>query len=270
MAKTIEKLVGERDKKRQIHEAINKILKLEEDEIRNIGEYHKIFTKLEQARFMAGSRGGSILEHLTDDDLLYIIGIFKQSLPLVNRNIERMEGEVASLSELGGQQIAIQSRMSRNSEEISTKEEQLGAPALEEPGFWDFYKADKAPGIFKSLILAIFSSPESIEAAREKCSAYQQDVETRKGLEVGIQLLRSDNEKQQTRFKSNESEINQKAHIPKALDDLKAQKDSMEENVTVLEEQARSFTSTEQREGIKKVIAKEPREDEDLQFNMDI
>lgn len=262
MGDTIYKLAGDKKVKRKpIEDAINEILKLDDEKIRSIGDLYLPFKMLTTASNKARLQKKSVLEFLTDDNLLYIIAKFKQSLPMVSKNIEKMEEAVKDIEQLKTQKETIEKRMGVISQ-IKPEEPTI---IPKEPGTWAVFITDKNPGFLKSIFL-FFVPQASINEAQKICEDHDEYLRVTDKIEA----LTSENNRLQERLDSKEIEIQQKEQMKSELEELKGHKTILENNVEILENNANSITSVEARHEVEQTIAKERIQDEDMQFSMDL
>ena len=117
---------------RGMSKAIAEILSLDEDPISmECPDAFLILSKAERQACRNSQRTDqkcSILDVLTDEDLLEVIAEFKKSLPNVSEEIERMNKEVTGLALLRQEHGDIERTMIGNSAAISSKQDQLSQP----------------------------------------------------------------------------------------------------------------------------------------------
>ncbi|MCE0721686.1 MULTISPECIES: hypothetical protein [Legionella] len=267
MGDTIYNIARDKKVKRQpIEDAIQNILRLDEEKIKTISDLYVPFKILTSANNKAKLENKSILEFLTDEDLIYIIEKFKHSLPKVSGNIDRMEEAVKDLEQVKAQKTGIERRMEEISVQMIQKQAELGSEIPEEPGAWALFITDKNPGYLKSFFL-LFVPQASIDEAQQICDDHDKYLSVR----ADIEGLTSENNGLQERLGSKEIEIQQKEQIRTELTELKRHTKILANNVAILDKSANSLiTSPEIRPGIKENIEKEPIQDDDMMFSMDL
>ncbi|MCW8397342.1 hypothetical protein OQJ26_00850 [Legionella sp. PATHC038] len=259
---------------RWMSKAIAEILSLDEDPISMVcPDAFLILSKAERQACRNSQRTDqecSILDVLTDEDLLEVIAEFKKSLPNVSAEIERMNKEVKGLALLRQEHEDIVRTMRGNSAAISNKQGKLRLPPPEEPGGWSKFIADKNPGPFKSLFLLLVPK-KSVEAAQKLCDAYELASQAREGLVAQIETLTRKNTTLKSDLDSKQEEIQKLETKQKQLKGLKKHKKTLDQGVKELEKNANKlelYAKPKQR--TQTVAQKQNEEDDDLQFSMEM
>ncbi|KTC80612.1 hypothetical protein Lche_2632 [Legionella cherrii] len=276
MAKSLSSLSGfNKDVRSRLKNSIRKILSLDEEDIsydcynafailKNAVWQAELFTQRTYTKY-------SVLDVLTDDDLLKVIAELEKSLPEVSAKIERMKDEVKGLELLETQKDEIEKTLNECRTMIAGKRRILDkAPIPEEPGGWSKFIADKNPGPFKSLFLLLVPK-KSIEAAQKLCDEYELASQAREGLVAEIENLTRENTTLMSNLDSKEEEIQKLETKQSQLKELEEHKKILDQGVRDLEKNATKLElSAKQKERTQTVAQKQNEEDDDLLFSLEM
>ncbi|VEB34696.1 hypothetical protein [Legionella cherrii] len=276
MAKSLSSLSGfNKDVRSRLKNSIRKILSLDEEDIsydcynafailKNAVWQAELFTQRTYTKY-------SVLDVLTDDDLLKVIAELEKSLPEVSAKIERMKDEVKGLKLLETQKDEIEKTLNECRTMIAGKRRILDkAPIPEEPGGWSIFIADKKPGLLKSIFL-FFVPQTSIEAAQHLCECYEVESRVRQRLVCEIKTLSSNNEMLRTDLDSKQKQIQGLKTTQKFLKQAEKNIKILKDNFKVLEENATKLElSAKQKERTQTVAQKQNEEDDDLLFSLEM
>ncbi|KTD69152.1 hypothetical protein Lste_2310 [Legionella steelei] len=255
MGATLSTLADEEDRK-SIEGAIKQILLLEDEHIKK----NTWFKRLKELDYLAHTQEKSILEFLTDDDLLEIIEVFKGIQSAVSKNIEALEKDGGELSRLKEESATLENKISAKKQTILGKQANLREllPPPPEPGYWanlwtNFVASigDMKPGPGKRFLL-LFVSEKDIHAAQIIRNYHTEPARARQELNETIASLESEKAGLEKNLSSVKADIGQKEGN---LRELKEQQQTLEDNVPILVESAKSLISTEKQQQAEKDMA---------------
>ncbi|PWY55471.1 hypothetical protein DGG96_11880 [Legionella qingyii] len=237
----------------EIENAINEILKLDDEDISLI--CYDAFEQLKKARIITNNNYyESILEALTDDDLIALIHKFKIGLPNIDKELDQINKMLEQLETLD-------SEVKFNEQQMTAKRIMIGNLPSEEPGGWARFIADTKPGLLKSFFL-LFIRKKSIDAAKSKCAEY----DSRNALIAEVSLLESTN----IRLNEQIEEKNSKNNDQKTLS---SHQQILQKNIKLLEENADSLMPKAKHdfetEAKTQNEVQQHDEDDELQFTME-
>lgn len=251
MSDTLSTLADEKgiDRKRlegAIKQILKQIIDLEDEQI----EKNQWFKKLNDAN-LACTQEQSILELLTDDDLLEIIDAFQKIQNVVSKKIAALEKDGGELSRLKEQSVNMGNTINARNKEILRKQAELDQlnknPLPPAPGFWTNFMAsigDMEPGLAKSFLL-LFVSEKNVQASQIIRNSHAEPARERQGLAETISSLESEKAKLEKSLSSTDADIHQNE---KNLGELKEHLNIFDVNVPILVESAASLVSTEKQQ----------------------
>ena len=251
---------------REIIYAIEKILKLE-------GEYvsllcYEAFDQLSTAQMVADHNYyESILDTLTDDNLIDIILKFEKGLLKIKSELKDLKEQQEKLMDVHLNVQSLEEQHKDNEKKITEKETEINLLPPEKPGFWAHIFADEQPGIFKSFFL-LFVNKKLIAEAKSTCAKYNHRntlMAEVKGLEATNQELKKESNSLAEKLKEQDR--------TQEYDTLSKHQKILQNNFNMLKEQARVLIPAKDihiiETKIKKNEVQERQRDEDNepQFN---
>lgn len=276
MANPLSRLSGfNKDVRSRLKNAIRTILSLDEEYI-NYDCYNAfdILTKAVWQAELSSLRTHtkySVLDVLTDEDLLKVIAEFEKSLPNVLAALKEMKAKAEPLKQLEQQTQEIKKTIQEKDGTIDKKQRIFATtPIPKEPGGWSIFIADKNPGPLKSIFL-FFVPQTSIETAQKICHDYELASQAREGLVAEIATLRRENTTLMSDLDSKQKQIKELTSTQAAFKKLGRNITILQDNFKVLKENAALLIPPEQQEHMAQTLARQQNEkDDDLQFSMEM